>query len=264
MTLDGPDRAERSLDLRVRATPIHLPGGTYVIVAIKDIGDEKRRRALERIFFHDALNTAGGVRSLSEAILEDDRIPDDAREMLELVRCGATQLVDEIESQRTLASAESGDLVVRLVEVDLLEVLRRVESIYRHHVLARGRPLVIDPASSSRAVRTDPPLLARVVGNMVKNALEAIDEGKAVTIGCRGAGDTVEVSVHNPAFIPVDVQLQIFARSFSTKGPDRGLGTYSMKLLVERYLGGSVSFTSKPEEGTTFTARLPAGGPPAP
>ena len=54
-----------------------------------------------------------------------------------------------------------------------------------------------------------------------------------------------------------EVQLQVFQRSFSTKGTDRGLGTYSMKLLSERYLHGSVSFTSTPEEGTIFRARYP-------
>ncbi len=51
--------------------------------------------------------------------------------------------------------------------------------------------------------------------------------------------------------------MQMFHRSFSTKGTGRGLGTYSMKLLSERYLGGSVTFRSIPGEGTTFTARYP-------
>jgi len=51
-------------------------------------------------------------------------------------------------------------------------------------------------------------------------------------------------------------QLQIFRRSFSTKGIDRGMGTYSMKLLTE-YLQGEVSFTSSEENGTLFVARYP-------
>jgi sensor histidine kinase regulating citrate/malate metabolism len=63
--------------------------------------------------------------------------------------------------------------------------------------------------------------------------------------------------VHNDAPIPREVRLQIFQRAFSTKGPGRGLGTYSMKLLSQRYLGGDVSFTSSEEGGTTFKARYP-------
>lgn len=38
--------------------------------------------------------------------------------------------------------------------------------------------------------------------------------------------------------LPLLVQLQIFNRSFSTKGKGRGTGTYSMKLLTKRYLKG--------------------------
>jgi signal transduction histidine kinase len=37
----------------------------------------------------------------------------------------------------------------------------------------------------------------------------------------------------------------------------RGIGTYSAKLITERYLGGSLSFTSSEDEGTTFAVTLP-------
>jgi sensor histidine kinase regulating citrate/malate metabolism len=57
--------------------------------------------------------------------------------------------------------------------------------------------------------------------------------------------------------IPRDVQLQLFKRSFSTKGEGRGLGTYSMKLLTERYLNGRVGFRTSESAGTTFTASYP-------
>jgi signal transduction histidine kinase len=53
------------------------------------------------------------------------------------------------------------------------------------------------------------------------------------------------------------VRLQIFNRSFSTKGPGRGLGTYSVKLLTEQYLGGKVGFTTDPKQGTTFQVTIP-------
>jgi len=44
---------------------------------------------------------------------------------------------------------------------------------------------------------------------------------------------------------------------FPPKASGRGLGTYSIKLLTERYLKGSVAFTTSPEAGTRFTATLP-------
>ncbi len=57
--------------------------------------------------------------------------------------------------------------------------------------------------------------------------------------------------------MPEDARLQVFQRSFSTKGPGRGLGTYRIRLLTEKYLKGRVSFATGPE-GTTFTAEYPA------
>ncbi len=63
--------------------------------------------------------------------------------------------------------------------------------------------------------------------------------------------------VHNPAVMPEAVRAQVFQRSFSTTGDrNRGLGTYSVKLLVERYLGGRVSFRSEEGHGTTFRVTL--------
>ncbi len=54
-----------------------------------------------------------------------------------------------------------------------------------------------------------------------------------------------------------NIQLDLFKRSFSTKAPGRGWGTYSMKLLTEKYLGGKIEFTSTEEDGTTFYAKYP-------
>jgi hypothetical protein len=92
---------------------------------------------------------------------------------------------------------------------------------------------------------------------MIKNALEAIPQGQTVTLQCQEQGDDVVFSVNNPGVMPRDVQRQVFQRSFSTKSKSgRGIGTHSIKLLGERYLGGEVGFTSDPSDGTTFSIRL--------
>jgi sensor histidine kinase regulating citrate/malate metabolism len=50
--------------------------------------------------------------------------------------------------------------------------------------------------------------------------------------------------------------MQIFQRSFSTKDRNRGIGTYSVKLVTENYLKGKVSFISNEAEGTIFKVEL--------
>ena len=97
-----------------------------------------------------------------------------------------------------------------------------------------------------------------VLGNLTKNALEATEAGETVTLSAAEEGDDIAFTVHNPAVMPPDIQKQIFQRSFSTKGgTGRGIGTHSVKLLTERYLKGTVSFTSQESAGTEFCVTIP-------
>jgi signal transduction histidine kinase len=157
-----------------------------------------------------------------------------------------------------MLSAENGTLQAQrnLIESHslALQVTRQVEGLQ----IAKERTVVIAPFCERFSFVSDDALIKRILVNMLKNALEASPPGAAVTIGLRrSSGDGVVFSVHNPGWIDGQVQLQIFRRYFSTKGADRGLGTWGMKLLAEEYLGGRVSFTSTLEEGTTFTLVLP-------
>ena len=105
---------------------------------------------------------------------------------------------------------------------------------------------------------TDEVLLGRVLGNLIKNALEASDRGQTVTVAFENRRQPL-FSVHNPSVMPEAVQLQMFQRSFSTrKGRGRGIGSNSVKLLTEKYLHGKVWFVSREPEGTSFFVALPS------
>ena len=87
---------------------------------------------------------------------------------------------------------------------------------------------------------------------MAKNALEAIGFEETITIFASQHNGQIRFGVHNQTYISKETQLQIFKRSFSTKGKSRGLGTYSMKLLGEKFLKGKVDFTTSEKDGTSF------------
>jgi hypothetical protein len=114
-------------------------------------------------------------------------------------------------------------------------------------------------------VDTSEVLLRRVIGNLIKNALEASSAGQTVTVSFHNDGQPV-FSVRNESVMAEDVKRQLFQRSFSTKqGNGRGIGTYSVKLLTERYLRGTVDFVSPaPEGGTVFSVRLRPPSAPLP
>lgn len=249
-------RTGRALDLRVSATPVKMNGESFTVLALSDIGDEKRRQALERVFFHDLMNVATGIVAYSSVL---SRVPDSehAVEAAQSIRRLVFQLTDEIKAQRELAEAEADELRVERQEVRSRQMLDDVFNAYREHEAARDRTLVIDGGAAEVTFSCDRTLLARILGNMVKNALEAVGPNEQVTLGCTAGDGRVEFSVHNPGEMPREVQLQVFQRSFSTKGRGRGLGTYSIKLLAERYLAGKAWFTSSAEAGTTFHVSFP-------
>ncbi len=247
---------ENALDLRVWARPFELDGERFAFLSIRDISDEKRRNALEKIFFHDLLNTAGGLQSISEII--ECSAPEELRELRDIITSLSEQLVDEIQAQKELLAAERGELHVQLRKINSRDVIAKVISLYLKNHVCDGKTIQSAGACREVEFQSDMPLLLRVLGNLAKNALEATPPGGTVTVGCREVpDDRVEFSMHNVGVIPKEAQLQIFNRSFSTKGGGRGLGTYSVKLLAERHLGGKTFFTSTPQEGTTFFVQLP-------
>uniref|UniRef100_B8DRN6 Histidine kinase n=1 Tax=Nitratidesulfovibrio vulgaris (strain DSM 19637 / Miyazaki F) TaxID=883 RepID=B8DRN6_NITV9 len=242
-------------DLKVCATPFDRDGERFIIFAINDISHEKRRRALERIFFHDILNTAGGLRNLAQMILEE--VPLDLRGDTMLLHRFSNALVEEIVTQKLLLAAETDELPVDPHPVDGVELLRDVANLYAGHEAARGRALTVLSCVADTAMVTDSTLLGRVLGNLVKNALEATPEQGEVVLGCDCDGECVTFRVRNPGYIRPDVQRQMFQRSFSTKGTGRGLGTYSIRLLTQNYLKGRVGFETSPSGWTEFRVCLP-------
>lgn len=245
-----------ALDLDVLATPVTLEGQQFTVLALRDISDEKRRYVMERVFFHDILNNAGGIRGLA-ALLADCRRPEPVeQEYKELLVGLADNLIEEISHQRSLMEAERGTYQPRWSEVNLGELLQDIRQLYCNHDRASGREIRIDQLPECTMI-TDRPLLRRIVGNMVLNALEACKKGDLVELWGHCQSGRVRISVTNPGEMPLEVQLQLFKRSFSTKQKEgRGLGTYSMKLFGERYLGGVVDFISN-NGMTTFFVELP-------
>ncbi len=242
--------SENFLDVEVTATPFVHENLNYTIFSIIDITDRKRRAIIEKIFFHDVMNVASGLQGFFEIF---DSIEED--EQQEFLKMGASlcqQIIDEIGMQRLLTQAENQELKVDLKPIDSLALVQSIANELQLLAVAKGKYVAISEDSVDIHFENDQVLIRRVLNNMVKNALEASDAGQTVTIAVKLEDKKIKFSVHNPRFIPREIEMQVFMRSFSTKGTQRGLGTYSMKILGEQYLGGVVDFTTSQTEGTTF------------
>lgn len=251
------DNSDEGLDLRVWARTVEFENEQFTVFSFMDISSEKRRNALERIFFHDVLNTIDGIQGVSD-LLQDDHIPDaEVHELAHLLNLSTVELVDEIREQKTLTYAETGELKPEWKTVESSELMDHLQHQYQNHPASENRSITLNSNSEHFKVVTDHTLIHRALGNLIKNALEASVPGATISLQCHHHGHNAIFTVHNPGIIPLEVQRQIFKRSVSTKGEGRGLGTYSIKLLVEHYLKGHVSFISTEQTGTLFRVEIP-------
>ncbi|MBI5168733.1 MAG: sensor histidine kinase [Candidatus Eisenbacteria bacterium] len=246
-----------AMDLRVHASWLPIRDQEYVVVAVEDISGEKRRAVLERTFFHDLLNTCAGLQGLAEMLASEQPDLETETSLKQDLTRLSSLAVEQIQSQRQLLAAEQGALGVQVGRVDVAELIASQVSLLRHHPVGQGRHVELENVRKG-TLHTDPSLLGRVLTNLLKNALEATPDGGTVSVSAELDSDDLTVSVHNEGVIPQPVQLQIFQRSFSTKGGEgRGVGTYSVKLLTERYLKGDVQFVSNDRLGTLFVIVIP-------
>ncbi len=242
-----------AVEYSLKSTPLQLADEGITVFVFQDISAHKRREVLERVFLHDIANLAGGLAGLAETLADID--PEDAAHKISYI---SGVLAREIQTHRLLLDAEQDTLVVRPAVTPVQEIFREVESVFVSYSGGHRDDLRILFPSTTVALHCDPRLIHRVLTNMVKNALEATDDDEVVELRFIVDEGKPGFVVTNGAIIPPEVRSLIFKRSFSTKGTTgRGLGTYSMKLFGERYLGGRVWFTSTEQEGTRFCFFLP-------
>ncbi len=250
------------VEYRVTASPLWVEGHRFLLVTLEDISGEKYRERMERTFFHDIMNSAGVIQGVVE-ILENAERLEDLRETLPIMKQGTTLLMEEIEAQRSLFSAEKGTLRAEPVPLKGESFIWKIaEEMSSFPDISRNKEIVVVPPRDPCLARGDELLFRRVLLNMMKNALEATPPGGLVTAGCQREGnpegDRILFWVHNRGVLSEEARYRIFRRSFSTKGEGRGIGTYSMKLFLVQYLKGDVWFVSDEKRGTFFYAALPA------
>lgn len=242
------------LDFAVRCCPIDMGGLPLLLLFMREVSEERRRGALERTFFHDLNNLLMSL-GMSAELLADSHPEDD---LVRNIGQSIGLLLKEVELQRVLARAAPDECALSPQKTSVHSILERLQVIYATHPAAASKVLRVVQSTGDVRLTTDLCLLMRALMNMVTNALEATEAGGEIRVSTEADSDTVTFLVWNRQAIPADVALRVFQRYFTTKaGTGRGLGTFAVKLLGERYLKGEVGFISTEAEGTTFSLRIP-------
>ncbi len=101
--------------------------------------------------------------------------------------------------------------------------------------------------------------LLQIFNNLVRNAEQAIPQGRQGQVNLSLSHDDKEVVVKvidNGTGIAEEIQGRIFMPNFTTKTSGMGLGLAIVKTLVETN-GGSITFETHANEGSIFEVRFP-------
>jgi signal transduction histidine kinase len=106
------------------------------------------------------------------------------------------------------------------------------------------------------AALADPSQIRIVLGNLIRNAVDAMPAGGMLVMTGRCTGDGLEISVTDTGegIAPLDLP-RIMEPLFSTKARGMGLGLALSKMILEKNRG-SLRAASEPGKGSTFTVQL--------
>ena len=165
-------------------------------------------------------------------------------------------LIQQIDTMSSIATAFSDFAEMPEPKKELLNVVEVVElaiDIFnKDHITFR---------SSSKKIEAnfDRTQLIRVITNLLKNAFQAIPEGRTpkIDVNISENNDDVSISISDNGYgISKTDMKKIFEPSFTTKSSGMGLGLSMIKSIITAY-NGNITFSSKSNVGTTFNINFP-------
>ncbi|HEX7367669.1 MAG TPA: HAMP domain-containing sensor histidine kinase [Pelobium sp.] len=168
--------------------------------------------------------------------------------------------LEQIDSLSNIASEFSNFAKMpelKLEKVNLLDTINKATEVFNQmgHI-----KINCDEASLKNcSVKADKDQLLRSFNNLLKNAIEAIPEGKEGVINISGmqVNGKVEIRIaDNGSGIPLNSRSSIFVPNFTTKSSGTGLGLAFVKQAIQN-VNGNIYFTTEIDVGTTFYITLP-------
>jgi signal transduction histidine kinase len=165
-------------------------------------------------------------------------------------------LIQQIDTMSSIASAFSNFAKMPAQQNEMLNVVQ----IVKLALDIFSEDYIVFVADEKEVIsQLDRTQLIRVVTNLVKNAIQAIEDDKdpKVVVSVISENNLVKIAVSdNGRGISEENIPRIFEPKFTTKSSGMGLGLAMVKNIVETY-NGTITFTSQRGKGTTFTVTFP-------
>jgi nitrogen fixation/metabolism regulation signal transduction histidine kinase len=182
-----------------------------------------------------------------------------APNLKELTENVARNLIEQIDTLSDIASEFSNYASMpkaELENLDVNEVLKSTCALYAENDVAA---IHLHSYAERSSVVADKSQLIRVFNNLLLNALQSIptqQQGEIDVITENVDGQIVISVRDNGIGIPAEEMAKVFIPNFTTKSSGTGLGLALSRNIIESF-GGTISFKSQRNAGTTFFIRLP-------
>ncbi len=221
----------------------------------------EQRRQLTADVAHELRTPLTNIQGYLEAI--KDGVVDADDETIETLHSQTIHLANLVEDLRIVAIADAGVLVLNKSHGSPVPVIKDTVLNFAQRARERGIDLSVSETGTDPVIDYDETRLRQIVTNLVENALTHTPISGSVVVDIEGSGEGLKVSVSDSGAGISDNDLPRIFDQFYRADPSRnratggaGLGLTIVKRLVEAH-GGTVSVTSTPGEGTTFTILLP-------
>ncbi|MGH0028194.1 MAG: ATP-binding protein [Myxococcota bacterium] len=201
---------------------------------------------------HDLRQPLHAMSLLTEALR--DKVADpEVRTLIAGIGDSTHDLDAMLTSLLDRSKLDAGAVRPDVEDVALADVFQQLERDFRGPADERGIRLRIVP--SRLAVRSDRLMLARILRNLVSNALRYAGDGASVLLAARRRGDRVAIEVRDSGpGIPEARQRDVFEAFRQLDGADRGGLGLGLSIVdgLSRVLGHELELRSAPGRGATF------------
>ncbi|MGY1884823.1 ATP-binding protein [Blastococcus sp. SYSU DS0753] len=198
----------------------------------------------------------------------DPPLGDDVREQLSLALRNGQRLQRLVNDLLDFAGIEAGRATPVRVETDVPAFTAELAGIFRSAAERAGLRLTVACPPLHRPAYVDPRMWEKIVVNLLANAVKYTFVG-GIDVAVRGTGDGFELTVADTGVGIVAEELpHLFQRFHRVSGATArtregtGIGLALVQELAALH-GGTVTVTSEPGRGSTFTVALPFGAPDA-
>jgi PAS domain S-box-containing protein len=143
-------------------------------------------------------------------------------------------------------------------EIDIYGLLKEVYSLVEDDCHRKNIRTEFKTDGESVITKGDRVKLKQVFLNLVKNSIEALENGGKLSVQSKLNGDRVEVSITDDGCgIPRLNREEIFTPFFTSKRRGSGLGLSISKRIIEEHEGSAIALESEEGKGTVFKVTMP-------